>query len=73
MLEILGKPYRLCDGSSRRSFLRAGFLGFAGLSLSGLLRREASASSSPLRSKRSVILIWQHGGPSQLETFDMKP
>jgi len=73
MLEILGKAYRLCDGSSRRSFLRAGFLGFAGLSLPQLLQREAVAASSPLKSRRSVILIWQHGGPSQLETFDMKP
>ncbi|MFO0905340.1 MAG: DUF1501 domain-containing protein [Pirellulales bacterium] len=74
MLEILGQRRRMCDGVSRRGFLRAGFLGVAGLTLADLLRSESQGSASPIgRAKRSVILIWQHGGPSQLETFDMKP
>ena len=74
MIEIPSEASPLCDGTSRRGFLRAGFLGFAGLSLGNLLAAEAKASSAPARSsKRSVILIWQHGGPSQLDTFDMKP
>ncbi|MFM9067824.1 MAG: DUF1501 domain-containing protein, partial [Planctomycetota bacterium] len=79
MLEILGQRRRTCDGVSRRGFLRAGFLGTgmlgaAGLTLADQLRADAwaSAQGKP-RSQKSVILIWEHGGPSQLETFDMKP
>ncbi|MBX3436789.1 MAG: DUF1501 domain-containing protein [Planctomycetaceae bacterium] len=40
--------------------------------MSDVLRSEAATGSAG-RSKKSVILIWQHGGPSQLDTFDMKP
>ena len=56
----------------RRAFLRAGMLGAAGLSLSGLLRAEAQ---EPSRSNRlnSVIILWMRGGPSQHETWDPKP
>lgn len=57
----------------RRSMLKAGLAGMAGLSLPRLLEaREASAASSPMRQK-SVILIWMTGGPSQIDTLDMKP
>lgn len=71
MLKLRGSSRRLCDGVSRRRFIEIGSLSTFGLSLPGLLKAE---SESPRRnSKRSVILIWQHGGPSQLDTFDMKP
>ena len=57
----------------RRSMLKAGLAGMAGLSLPRLLEaREASAASSPMR-QTSVILIWMTGGPSQIDTLDMKP
>ena len=73
-----GHTHPFCDGVSRRRFLEIGSLGAFGLSLSSLLRSEAVAADASGRgihhsSKRSVILIWQHGGPSQLDTFDMKP
>ena len=61
--------------STRRQFLRAGFLGVSGLSLADLLRLEAHAAPSggaPQR-KKSVILLFAHGGPSHLETYDLKP
>ena len=61
-----------CDGVSRRRFIQVGALGVFGLSLADLLRAEATAGLTT-RSPRSVIMIWQHGGPSQLDTFDMKP
>jgi len=72
------KSNRFCDGLSRRRFLEIGSLGLFGLSLPGLLRQQAQAADASgrdhkYRSPRSVILIWQHGGPSQLDTFDMKP
>lgn len=61
----------------RRSILKAGFLGLGGMTLADLLRTQAQAGeSSEYRTtptKKSVILLWQQGGPSHLETYDMKP
>lgn len=59
----------------RRSMLKAGLAGMAGLSLPALLQaREQSAlgGQRPIRQK-SVILIWMTGGPSHIDTLDMKP
>jgi hypothetical protein len=64
---------RFCDGLSRRRFIEIGGLGAFGLSLSSLFRTAQGASASARTSPKSVILVWQHGGPSQLDTFDMKP
>jgi hypothetical protein len=60
-----------CDGLSRRSFLQAGVLGLTGLSLSDLLRLKASAADSPSRDT-AVILIWLDGGPTHMDTYDIK-
>ncbi|MCA9199289.1 MAG: DUF1501 domain-containing protein [Planctomycetales bacterium] len=70
MLTIHGQRTKFCDRIPRRQFIQLGALGAFGLTLPDLLRAEAT---NPHKSKRSVILIWQHGGPSQLDTFDMKP
>jgi hypothetical protein len=69
MLEIQGRRGRLCDGVSRRGFLKIGSLGLAGLALPEWLR----ASESSGRRKRAVILYWMAGGPSHIDTYDMKP
>ncbi len=72
MLTISGATDRsLCDRIPRRKFLEIGGMSAFGLSLPDLLRAEQQGTT--IRSKRSVILIWMHGGPSQLDTFDMKP
>jgi hypothetical protein len=72
MLEFIGRSYRTCDGVSRRTFLKVGSLALGGLTLPGLLRLRAAEKSS--RSpRRSVILIWQAGGPSHLDMYDLKP
>ena len=55
----------------RRDFLRAGFLGLGGLTLPELLRQEAEGAVTP--SDAAVILLFVHGGPSHLETYDLKP
>jgi hypothetical protein len=47
-------------------------LGLGGLSLSHLLGTRASAGAKTLLTGRSVIFLFQHGGPSQFETFDPK-
>ena len=57
---------------SRRHFLQAGMLGLGGLGLGDLLRLRAAAEEKP-HSDTSIILIWLQGGPSHMETYDMKP
>ncbi len=60
-------PHRL----PRRSFLKIGSLGVAGLSLPQLLRAEAA--SGIRSSHKSVILIYLVGGPPHQDMFDLKP
>jgi hypothetical protein len=62
-----------CDGLSRRSFLRAGGLALGGLSLSEFLRLRAEGAVAPGRRGKSVIMICLGGGPSHIDTYDMKP
>ena len=58
---------------SRRGFIRAGAVSFGGMGLANLLRSEAAAGVSAAADKRSVIMLWQPGGPSHLDMWDMKP
>src|SRR3954467_2427893 len=63
------------DALSRRGLLKAGVISIAGLTLSKLLRAEATRpplAPSP-RPKNSVIILWMRGGPAQHETWDPKP
>jgi hypothetical protein len=66
-----------CKGPvRRREFLRVGTLALGGVTLSDVLRHRALAAETQAggaRSETSVILFWMWGGPSQLETYDMKP
>jgi uncharacterized protein (DUF1501 family) len=57
---------------TRRDVLRAGALSALGLSLPQLLEAEARAAG-PKQRVKSCIFIFLYGGPSQLDTFDMKP
>jgi hypothetical protein len=69
---IPGCPdYQTTCRITRRRLLQAGSAGIAGLSLPALLRAEQGPASSP-RAKH-IILLHQFGGPSHLDTFDMKP
>ncbi|MFP6767530.1 MAG: DUF1501 domain-containing protein [Planctomycetaceae bacterium] len=56
---------------SRRSLLRAGGLGVAGLTLGDLLAHEAQAGPAA-KTENSVLILWMRGGPSQHETWDPK-
>jgi hypothetical protein len=72
MLHIAeGRTRANCAGHSRRTALKAGFLGCLGLSLSDLLRLQSQGAAT--RNGKSVILMWLDGGPSQLESYDPKP
>ncbi len=61
--------------ASRRNMLKAGMAGLAGLGLPHLLQARAMASKAgtPIKGKKSVILLWMAGGPSQIDTWDPKP
>jgi hypothetical protein len=74
MLNLIGKGIaHTCDGISRRDFLQVGTLGAIGLSLPQLLAAEARGAVDPKLDKRSCIMIFNLGAPSQIDLFDMKP
>ena len=59
-------------GSTRRSFLRVGGLGGLGLFYSDWMR--AASAQPPTKAKaKSVILIFNCGGPSHIDLWDPKP
>ncbi|MEX2174820.1 MAG: DUF1501 domain-containing protein [Pirellulaceae bacterium] len=62
---------------SRRTLLEAAGAGLFGLSLPRLLAAEGDGKSHPAGASKakakSVIFVMLFGGPSQLETFDLKP
>ena len=68
---------RRCDGVTRREILHVGGLTAFGLTLGNLSLGQSQASAqAPQREKKrspACILIWLDGGPSHLETFDLKP
>ena len=71
MLTLLGREMRLCDGIARRGFWR----------LAPRFRRadaaqrvaQRAAQSAGQRRDTAVILYWMAGGPSHIDTYDMKP
>ena len=80
--------HELTNGSTRRQMLATSALGFGTLALEYLLGAEriargaeSPAAGADLRPKRahfaapakSVIMLMQNGGPSQMELFDPKP
>ncbi|MEZ6066875.1 MAG: DUF1501 domain-containing protein [Planctomycetaceae bacterium] len=57
----------------RRQFLQVGSLALGGLTLPQLLAANAAAATGNAAVKdRSVVFLFLHGGPSQIETFDPK-
>src|SRR5437764_15421080 len=68
-----GCPEFRCTAPSRRTLLRAGALGIAGLHLPALLRAQTQATPGSSPRAQSIIFLNQFGGPSHLDTFDLKP
>src|SRR5262245_19783036 len=62
------KGPKTCSGPSRRDFLRAGSLGAGALSLS-----LADLQGAGEHRDVNCILLFLVGGPSQLDTWDLKP
>jgi hypothetical protein len=87
MLLLEDRPTVLCDGVTRREWLRVGGLSVLGLGLPELLGaapRPAAPPPAPpglgrglqgttFGRARNVIFLWLQGGPPQHETFDPKP
>src|SRR4051794_55593 len=81
-ISLSRKQSHLCNGTSRRDFLRVGGLGLFGLSTAGFLAAHARAtefsrdpkgSAPPKPRAKSVILVYLGGGLSHHDSFDMKP
>jgi uncharacterized protein (DUF1501 family) len=60
------------DRMNRRAFLKVGSLALGGLSLMDLLQAKAVEPRRSILKDRSVVFLFLHGGPSQIETFDPK-
>jgi hypothetical protein len=76
MLDLnFGAGNRMCNGATRRDFLRVGGLSAFGLTLPGYLRasQQAPLSSRKKNRAKSVILVYLGGGLSHHDSFDMKP
>jgi hypothetical protein len=74
MLTLLGRSRtNFCDGITRRDFLRAGTLALGGLTLADLLRLKAHGAVDPKSGFKAAIMIFLSGGPSHIDTYDMKP
>jgi uncharacterized protein (DUF1501 family) len=64
---------------SRRTFLQTGLAGFATLSLPGILKLRAASplyaaeTAGASREKTAVIMVWQPGGLSHIDSYDPKP
>jgi hypothetical protein len=52
--------------------LQVGAIAFGGLTLADVLKQRA-VSAEPAPARKSVIMIWLRGGPSHLDSYDMKP
>ena len=82
MLQVLGGPKRLCSGVTRRDLLSVGGLSLLGVGLPALPQSaQAETTAEPSSDSllpgfgraKNVILLYLFGGPSHLETLDMKP
>ena len=86
MITIPGQAARLCDGPSRRDFLRFGGTGILGLSLPQFLQLQDAQGAEitgglpqPKRGPKgfgrakNVILMFLQGGPSHIDLWDPKP
>jgi hypothetical protein len=76
MFRIFDQGSTLCDGLTRREWLRIGGLGLGGVSLPTLLDAHRTQAASQMRlgrRPRSCIVLSFLGGPPQHETWDPKP
>ena len=74
MIDLTGKgATTTCDGITRRDFLQIGTLGAIGLSMAQQQALLAAQKPGSQDEKKSAIMIFNLGAPSQLDTWDPKP
>jgi len=75
MLEFRGPSgdNRLCDGFSRRTWLRLGGVSALAGACAGVTGKNLRAGQRAKASAKSVIVLFHLGGPPQHETWDPKP
>jgi uncharacterized protein (DUF1501 family) len=74
MIRLTGPAQRTCDGWTRRDMLQVGGLAALGLSLPQVLSRASAApAAAGFGRAKSCLVVFLFGGPSQLDTFDLKP
>lgn len=64
--------HRTCDGVARRDFLKVGVVGGAALTLPNYMALANAGDVNPGKAK-SAIFVNLNGGPSHMDTFDLKP
>jgi hypothetical protein len=64
------KGVEFCDGMTRRDFIHAGALAAFGLTMPGYMAAKALGN---VKKDKNAIFLFLVGGPSQLDTFDLKP
>jgi len=82
MLSLGSAPLPLCDGVTRREWLRVGGIGAAGLALPEMLRARAVAaeragasagSHQSFGRAKSCIVVFLFGAPAHQDIWDLKP
>jgi hypothetical protein len=73
MLTFWGQEQCFRQRLHRCDFLRLGALGLGGLTLADLLRLEARGQSKEQERAKSIIYIVLGGGPSHIDSYDLKP
>src|SRR5229473_1287212 len=58
---------------ARRDWLKLCAAGVAASTTSGWFQTLAEETAARPDRRRSCILLWMSGGPSQMDTFDLKP
>jgi hypothetical protein len=70
VLNILGRDIGMCDGLSRRAFLKIGGLAMGGLSLPQMLRAEQETGTNGFG--KGIIMVFLPGGPPHQDMWDIK-
>ena len=71
-MNVMNRTHRHSIGLTRREAIQIGYTGLLGFGLPSLWGRSALADGSGPKAK-SVLLIFQTGAPSQIDTLDPKP
>ena len=69
----MSRPNRQVSQLSRRQVMRLAAAGALGASASGWIEALAADTAAHPNRRKSCILLWMSGGPSQTDTFDPKP